>query len=143
MSRICIAVPPSSEAPFTFAWSSLTRTVSASLMFGSVSALNSTSTTFPRTWTTFPVAAIMCSFLGVVCLKSCSGQGLGARDDLEKFLGDGFLTRVVHRDSQFVDQFARVFGGVVHRKQLRGVECGVGLEHRREDRELEILGQKL
>src|SRR5579864_7836013 len=122
MSRICIAVPPSSDPPacffpFAFAWSSLTRTVSASLMFGSVSALNSTSTTFPRTWTTFPVAAIMCSFLAVVCLKSCSGQRLGARDDLEEFLGDRFLTRVVHRDRKFVDQFARVFGSVVHREQ--------------------------
>ena len=49
-------------------------TVSALLMFGSDSVGNSTSTTLPRTWTTFPVAslwavAVALTYLPFVCVR--------------------------------------------------------------------------
>src|SRR5579884_4433041 len=119
-------------------------TVSASLMFGSDSAGNSTSTTLPRTWTTFPVARVvgvavaLMVFLRMVLTCEC----FGAADDLQDLLGDRGLSRFVHLDRVLIDQLLGVVGGVVHRDELRRVERGVRLEHRRVQRELEVLRQQ-
>src|SRR5579863_4227487 len=130
-------------------------------MFGSVSTVNSTSTTLPRTWTTFPMAGIWFSVsfrraaLGVlhlVPLPSCARratfcyasafEGLRAAGDLEDLLRDRGLACLVHHQRQLVDELAGIVRGVRHRDQLRRELGSLRLEQRLEDRELHVFREQ-
>src|SRR5215468_6668761 len=85
---------------------------------------NSTSTTGPRIWVTFPCVC-------TVAVMSCSGSSLqrfGAGDDLHQFLGDHCLARAVVVEGQPGDGVCGVVGRVLHRAHSRPVLGGHRLE---------------
>src|SRR5487761_48436 len=108
-------------------------TWSALRMNGS-SPSNLTSTTAPMTCATVPVL-----FLAMMLPL----ERLGARNDLDQFLGDGGLTRAVISDVEPIDHLAGVACRVVHRRHARALlRCSV-FQERGEDLDREVAWQQL
>src|SRR5579872_1103236 len=113
-------------------------------MAGSVSAVNSTSTTLPRIWTTLPTLAMFVPTYSASFRSSmCGGaERFGAARDLQDLFGDGGLAGAVHHHGQLVDELTGVVRRVGHREQLRPEESGKRLLHRGENRELEVFREQ-
>src|SRR4051794_501579 len=108
---------------------------------------NFTSTTAPITCVMRPVALapgcpaagrVMVSSAIVSSLSLSSLERLGARDDLDQFLGDLGLARAVVERRLLLDHVAGVAGGVVHGAHARALLGGRVLEEGAEDLDREI-----
>ena len=70
-------------------------------------------------------------------------ERLGARDDLDQFLGDLRLALAVVADRQPVDHVAGVARGVVHGAHLGALLGGGVLEQRAEDLDRDVARQEV
>src|SRR5690242_15624192 len=122
----CCATSSTRVLPWFLTWS-------AFRIAGS-SPSNLTSTTAPMTWAMVPVL-----FLAMMLPL----ERLGARNDLDQFLGDGGLTRAVIGDVEPVDHFAGVARRVVHRGHARTLLRRGVFQERGEDLHREIARQEL
>src|SRR5690348_6799233 len=86
--------------------------VCSALRIAGSSPSNFTSTTAPITWLMVPTL-----FLAMISLVR--SERLGARDDLDEFLGDDRLTGAVVGDGEAVDHLAGIAGRAVHRRHAR------------------------
>src|ERR1700686_3176040 len=120
-------------------------TSSASKSSGCSPGGNSTSTTAPMTWLTWPS---LVSFPSVfdVCLvfaifsppSARRPHGFGAANDLHELCRDAGLAHLVREKRQRIDQVAGGVGRVLHRDPLGRVFAGLVLQHGLEDLRLHV-----
>src|SRR6266851_94105 len=124
-------------------------TSSASKSSGCSPAGNSTSTTAPMTWLTWPsllffVSAFGARFVFAICLISFllpsarSPHRFGAANDLHQLCRDAGLAHLVRVERQRVDQVAGGVGRVLHRDHLGRVLARLVLQHGLEDLRLNV-----
>src|SRR5487761_695958 len=124
-------------------------TSSASNSSGCSPGGNSTSTTAPMTWLTWPSLVFFVTAFGACLVFAISTppsarrpHGLGAANDLHELCRDTGLADLVRIQRQRVDQVAGGVGSVLHRDHLGRVLAGLVLQHGLEDLRLHIAGQQ-
>src|SRR5487761_117378 len=124
-------------------------TSSASNSSGCSPGGNSTSTTAPMTWLTWPSLVFFVTAFGAFLVFAISTppsarrpHGLGAANDLHELCRVTGLADLVRIQRQRVDQVASGVGSVLHRDHLGRVLAGLVLQHGLEDLRLHIAGQQ-
>src|SRR6202163_3488300 len=124
-------------------------TSSASNSSGCSPAGNSTSTTAPMTWLTWPSLVFFASAFGACLvfaifspLSARCPHGLGAANNLHELCRDAGLAHLVRVQRERVDQVAGGVGRVLHRDHLGRVLARLVLQHRLEDLRLHVTGQQ-
>src|SRR5467141_3193622 len=125
-------------------------TSSASNSSGCSPGGNSTSTTAPITWLTWPSLLVFLSAFGtcfVLAISKCPPSarrphGFGAANDLHELCRDAGLAHLVCVQSQRVDQVAGGIGRVLHRDHLGRVFARLVLQHCLEHLRLDISRQQ-
>src|SRR5580704_3732793 len=109
---------------------------------------NSTSTTAPMTWLTWPSVVFFFSVLGaclVFAINPPSARrphGFGAANDLHQLCRDAGLAHLVREQRERVDQVAGGVGRVLHCDHLGRVLARLVLQHRLEDLRLHVTGKQ-